>query len=188
VSRKDDVGPDFGSLRSPRAEPQAQEVLAPGGLLVPDRSAAVAAVLGSSVVVTLFDPCTGLGGLCHYVRPRPGAGRPATASHGVAATRALLAVFAGRGASAADLLAGVYGGAAPEWASPAQRSVSGANVAVADEVLAAAGVTVGDRDVGGARGRKLLYLTGTNEVAVLRTPLIRRSDWYPSVASPEAGR
>lgn len=182
MSRRGDPAPGvFQPLRSARPSPEAQEHLAPGGLIVPDRSVAVGAVVGSSVVVTLFDPATGQGGLCHYLRPRPEPGAPATARHGLAATQALLRVFLQRSVPSDRLIAGVYGGAAPDWASPAQRSVSGANVAVAEEVLSARGVAVGDRDVGGDRGRKLLYLTGTNEVAVLRTPLIRRSDWYPEV-------
>jgi chemotaxis protein CheD len=178
-----DGGRDFRELRRERAAPQVQLVLEPGHLLVPARPTAVGAVCASSVVVTIFDPAHGRGGLCHFLRPRPGAGAPATPIFGLPATLALLRELCTGGSAPAALRAGIYGGAAPDWASPAERALALANVAVAETVLARRGVPIVDVDTGGSRGRKLGYLTGTNEIVVVKTDAIRRSDWFPSLGS-----
>jgi chemotaxis protein CheD len=41
------------------------------------------------------------------------------------------------------------------------------------------GIRVVSEDTGGEKGRKIVFNTGTNEVAVLKVDRLRKGDWYP---------
>jgi chemotaxis protein CheD len=41
------------------------------------------------------------------------------------------------------------------------------------------GISIVSEDVGGALGRKIVFNTLTNDVAVLKTDGVRKSDWFP---------
>jgi chemotaxis protein CheD len=53
------------------------------------------------------------------------------------------------------------------------------NVSIAKQILKRQGVAVTSEDVGGTKGRKLVYNTETNEAVVLKVERLREEDWYP---------
>ena len=53
------------------------------------------------------------------------------------------------------------------------------NVQVARKILQQQGIPITSEDVGGGKGRKLIYNTGTNEAVVLKVDRLREEDWYP---------
>ena len=73
----------------------------------------------------------------------------------------------------AQILGGAY---APERCS---RDLGAENVRVARRVLMREGIRVVSEDTGGQKGRKIVFNTGTNEVAVLKVGRLRKGDWYP---------
>jgi len=73
----------------------------------------------------------------------------------------------------AQILGGAYD---PERCS---RDVGAENVRVARRVLMREGIRVVSEDTGGQKGRKIVFNTGTNEVAVLKVGRLRKGDWYP---------
>jgi chemotaxis protein CheD len=73
-----------------------------------------------------------------------------------------------------DLEAQVFGGGD----LPA-RTLGRENAEVALAVLRRKGVHVASIDVGGEKGRKIIYNTESNQVAVVKVDRIRESDWYP---------
>ncbi|HOX53739.1 MAG TPA: chemotaxis protein CheD, partial [Fibrobacteria bacterium] len=51
------------------------------------------------------------------------------------------------------------------------------NVAMAEKVLAARQIEVSSRDVGGTKGRKVLFDGKSGQVAVLKVHQLRQEDW-----------
>jgi chemotaxis protein CheD len=182
VKRESDRGTtDHQRRRRASEAPGERLFLDPGHLLIPVEPLGVGVVVTSTVLVTIFDPVQQRGGLCHFVRPRPvGTQRP-TPLFGNAAVRALMKEFGSKGDNG-RLLVGLYGGACPAIATPAQRKLAAANLDMAREQLQAGGLVLADADVGGDRARKLWYHTGTNELLVLKTTSVRKSDWFPALA------
>ncbi|RJO64826.1 MAG: hypothetical protein C4523_17480 [Myxococcales bacterium] len=172
---------DFAALRRERSAPGEQVVLAPGNVLIPATHVAVLTVVASSVAVTAYDAKLKRGGICHFVRAIPDPGRPLTPLYGLPAVAALIGHFLDQGATPETLRVGVYGGAYPEWAAAREREIARENVSVVIDVLKRKDIVPWDQDCAGNRGRKLIYMTGTNEIAVLKTDLVRKNDWFPEV-------
>ncbi len=78
-----------------------------------------------------------------------------------------------------DLEAQIFGGAHPSGAASEVVEIGNRNLAVGRQVLSRCRVRVVSEDVGGTKGRKLVYNTMTNEVAVFRVDKLRVGDWYP---------
>ena len=176
---------DFEGLRQSAEPPDTRVVVKPGTVVIPEGSLGLFAVVGSAVAVTLHDPRTKRGGMAHFLRALPENGDPTTALYGLPACVALLRELLAAGTEPANLCAGIYGGAYPKDAPVKLREISRANVMVARDVMAKKGIPITDEDVGGHRGRKLLYFPASNEIAILRTDQIRKADWYEEPSSAQ---
>jgi len=170
---------DIVSLRKGMLLPETRVVLEVGNVMIPESNIALSAVVASSVFVTLYDSETKRGGAGMFLRAVPPEGQAATPLFGLPLCAALLRSFMSSGSKTETLTAGIFGGAWPEWANSAQREISRANVEVVRDVMRRKGIPIADEDTGGHRGRKLVYVTGTNEIAILRTERVRRTDWFP---------
>jgi chemotaxis protein CheD len=138
--------------------------LAPGRLFASAEDAQVTTILGSCVAVCLWDPQAEVGGMNHFLLP---SGRPASPRFGDSAVALLIGRLLELGAHRGRLSAKVFGGAcvleafrAGEW------SLGARNVEIAREELAAAGIPVVGEDVGGDRGRKLVFHVRTGSAWV----------------------
>ncbi len=168
---------NYTAIRQQHLLPAERHFLEPGYYMLPADSCTVVTVVASSVVVTLYDIKRKIGGVCHYIKPRPEGSETASGNHGLPTiaylTRQLL-----KHARPQDLRAGIYGGASPTWATPMHRRMAQANVDAARAYLAKMDIVVDEEMVGGTRGFKLVYNTGTNEILLLKTERIRRADWF----------
>jgi len=81
------------------------------------------------------------------------------------------------GSNLENLEAQIFGGAYNPRIS--LNDVGSENIMVAREILAKKRVRVISEDVGGERGRKIVFDTSINEIAVLRVDKLRKADWYP---------
>ena len=129
--------------------------LAPGRLYASGEDAQVTTILGSCVAVCIWDAQAQVGGINHFLLP---SGGPASPRFGDSAVALLIGRLLELGAHRGRLSAKVFGGAcvleafrADEW------SLGARNVEMAREQLAAAGIPVVGEDVGGDRGRKLVF-------------------------------
>ena len=179
MRRTDSSSTDYTHRRRFRQAVREQVYAEPGNLIVSPCPTTIGAVVSSTVVITLFDRRRSLGGLCHYALPKAAEDVDATPVYGLSGTVALIRAMLSSGSRRESMVAGIYGGACPEAASPDQRALAQANVKVATKLMALKEISVVDEDTGGARGRKLWYLTSTNEMAIIKTSSIRRSDWFP---------
>jgi chemotaxis protein CheD len=156
------------SARAPDPAGRAQVYLHAGHLHAASSPTAITTVLGSCVAVCLHDPVTRVGGMNHFLLPLH-AERAGSPRFGTVAIPALVDAVVRAGASRADLVAKVFGGASVIPAMAERRPLGDENVVLAEELLQAARIPVLDRDVGGARGRKLVLFTdeGTAWVRLL---------------------
>lgn len=149
--------------------------LKPGELFIGREPAEITTVLGSCVAVTLFHLRSGLAAICHAMLPCPHP-CPDTDTLKVGdqpfkyvcyAIPEMAAAFRRAGVPAAEIAAKMFGGAnvlGTRGESPSSQSVGPANVRLARRLLQQEGLTLKASNVGGQRGRKLVFNTLTGEV------------------------
>jgi chemotaxis protein CheD len=151
--------------------------LQPGELYLARGPAILRTILGSCVGVTLWSARLGAGALCHGILPRcpPGLLQGASLSERSRyvdfSIRHLARQFDALGACRQELEVKLFGGAdvLSVAADRADRPTVGAlNCRVALEILAEEGFKVTTSDLGGVRGRRIHFHTGTGEVLLHR--------------------
>lgn len=144
------VAPDTGA--------RAQVYLHAGQLVVGSEPTAITTVLGSCVAVCLFDPVSRLGGMNHFLLPHH-VERERSPRFGNVAVPQLVEALVSAGASRTALVAKVFGGASVLGSIQGGRRLGEENAALAVHLLSDAHIPVLDRDVGGSRGRKVVFVT-----------------------------
>ncbi len=134
--------------------------LHPGQLFLSTEACAVTTILGSCVSVCLWDPITRIGGINHFLLPCDLTGTHAIGRFGNLAVRRLIDELIAVGVSSCDLQAKLFGGACVLDAFRHRKDHLGShNIQIAREALAAASIPVVGADVGGYKGRKLIFFT-----------------------------
>ena len=136
--------------------------LQPGQLHAASAPTTITTILASCVAVCLFDPVRGVGGMNHFLLPHALSDESAPARFGVSATQLLIERLVRMGSSVRDLKAKVFGGAAVIEALASSRDrmpLGESNARCAFELLAQAGIPVIASNVGGTRGRKIIFRT-----------------------------
>jgi len=134
-----------------------QVYLQAGQVFASAEPASVVTILGSCVAVFLFDSVARMGGMNHYLLPLA-VERERSARFGNVALALLLDEVLDRGARKGNLRAKVFGGAGV--LDDFQRNgghLGQDNVEIALRTLEAEGIPVMDSDVGGRRGRKVVF-------------------------------
>lgn len=157
--------------------PAANYFLKPGYILVANRPTVISTVLGSCVAVCLYDRKRKVGGMNHFMSPFISEPGRATARYGNVSTLALIGMMIKDGSKVRNLEAQIFGGAFNRGVS--NRDVGRENVRVARRILARKKIKLVSEDVGGEKGRKIIYNTSTNDVAVMKVDRLRRGDWHP---------
>jgi chemotaxis protein CheD len=151
--------------------------LQPGELFMARSPAILRTILGSCVGVTLWSARFGAGALCHGVLPRcpltwpPGTDLQEGHRYVDFSIRYLVRQFDALGASRQELEVKLFGGAdvLSGAAGDSSRPTVGAlNRLAAGETLAQEGLIVSASDVGGVRGRRIHFHTGTGVVLLQR--------------------
>jgi chemotaxis protein CheD len=156
------------SARVPDTGSRPQAYLHAGQLVVAAQPTAIATVLGSCVAVCLWDPGSRVGGVNHFLLPHH-VERERSARFGNVAVPQLVEAVVRAGASRSGLVAKVFGGACVLGGIAHARRLGHENAALALQLLEAARIPVLDKDVGGERGRKLVFVSdeGTAWVKLL---------------------
>jgi chemotaxis protein CheD len=151
--------------------------LKPGYIFLPSKSVSISTVLGSSVSVCIFDQRRKVGGMNHFKLPYTRDKHIATPIYGNVATLALIRMMLEDGSKLKHLEAQIFGGAHNYKLCP--QNIGLENSKIARRILVRKGVPVVSEDVGGMKGRKVVFSTSCNEIVVLRVERLRKSDWYP---------
>lgn len=138
-----------------------------GGIFVTAEPAEVSTVLGSCVSVCLFDESRCIAGINHYMLPHPHEGRQGDVGRfGELSIPELLDRMKRLGATAGQMTAKVFGGARMLAQFSNFSGISEANVEVAMNLLKRYQIRIVATDVGGTRGRKIMFRTDTGRVFV----------------------
>ncbi len=148
-----------------------------GFIFVPLKETFISTVLGSCVSVCIYDRKRKTGGMNHFQFPSTKERYRATACYGNVATIALINMLINDGSKRKHMEAQVYGGAFnPQFSI---HDIGEENVMVAKKVLARNRIRIVSEDVGGRKGRKIVFNTTTNEIGLFKVDKLRKGDWYP---------
>jgi chemotaxis protein CheD len=151
--------------------------LEPGYIYVSPKPVVISTVLGSCIAVCLFDRKRNVGGMNHFQFPGTRDQDRATARYGNVALPLLIRMVLDGGSKKKHLEAQIFGGAHNREISP--KDIGRGNITIARKILAREGIRIVSEDVGGEKGRKIVFDTQANEIAVLKVDKLRKGDWYP---------
>lgn len=138
--------------------------LHPGNLFASASPHVVTTILGSCIAVCLFDPSRNIGGINHYMLPLwNGEGLPVP-RFGNVAIRKLIEKMEMLGANKRTLKAKVFGGSTIHETASGLLNVGQRNITIAEDMLAEERIPVVGSDMGGSRGRRVLFYTDTGSV------------------------
>jgi chemotaxis protein CheD len=150
----------------------------PGYIFVSAKPAIISAVLGSCVSVCIYDNKLKIGGMNNFKLPKTSQSTEATARFGNVSTSALIRMMIENGSRISSLEAQIFGGSNhPDFSS--RNDVGEENIMIAKNILKKKGIDLVSQDVGGQKGRKIVYDTRINQIAVLKVDKLRKEDWYP---------
>ena len=150
----------LGMEKIPADGGRSRIYLHPGELFASAERSAVSTILGSCVAVCLWDPIAKIGGINHYLLPLWTGQGPVSPRFGNVAVQELLNKLLELGSQKLRLQAKLFGGACVIEAFRQRESHLGTkNVQTAEELLEQEGIPLVGRDVGGCRGRKLIFHT-----------------------------
>jgi chemotaxis protein CheD len=150
--------------------------LEPGYIFLASKPAIISTVLGSSVSVCIYDRKRKRGGINHFLLPSTRENHQATARYGNVATLTLIRMMVNDGSRIKHLEAQILGGAYNREIS--SKDIGRENIMVARKILAGKRIHVASEDVGGKKGRKIVFNTHANEIAAMKVEKLRKSDWY----------
>jgi len=152
---------DVSAAANSEHQRRAKYYLHPGQLFVSKENHEVTTILGSCVAVCLWDVGAKIGGINHYLLPSFAGDVVASPRFGDISIRELLSTLIAIGCDRSRFQAKLFGGACVLEAFRARKNHLGTqNVRIARELLAAEAISVVGEDVGGDRGRKLIFATG----------------------------
>jgi len=152
--------------------------LKPGFLFLTREPTVIYTVLGSCVAVCLWDRRNKIGAMNHFLYPRTADPAQATTRYGNVAVLTLIRLMRAEGAGRDGLEGQIFGGGT-QGTDHSEADIGPQNVQVARKILKRQRIPITSEDVGGNKGRKLIYNTGTNEAVVLKVDRLREEDWYP---------
>ena len=157
------------SLAAADERPRPTVYVHAGQLFVSPVGTDVTTILGSCVAICLWDAATGIGGLNHYMLSFDRGAATSSLRHGHFATEELLLALSRFGAVGSRLQAKVFGGACVLQSFQQGGSELGQkNIDLARELLQAERIPIVGEDIGGPRGRKLIFSTDSGEARVKR--------------------
>lgn len=147
----------------------------PGGIVLVRDGTTLVAVAGPGVAVCFWNEASEVACLAHFAEPATYDPSRATGRYGNVSLPTAIAMVR-EAAASPDLEAQIFGGA---WQEDADRPRSEANIEMARRILSAREVKIVSEDVGGTKGRKIVFQGSTGHVAVVKVHKLRSEDWQP---------
>ena len=141
-------------------EKHTRQYLIPGKVFVASKPFAISTIVGSGVALCLWDSIRGLGGMNHFMLPEGPENNQNANRYASIANPALLQQMLDSGAEVKSLQAKIFGGSLPNVDLRMENDHLGdRNVQVAREFLKSNRIKIVQSEVGGNRGRKLIFHT-----------------------------
>lgn len=139
-------------------------LLYPADIFVDRSPHIVSTILGSCVSVCLYDPVLKQGAINHFILPQWNGHDLATMKYGNLAIIRILEELLIIGSKYENIVAKVFGGAEVLTETPTNFHIGKRNAKIALEILNEFKIPVLLLEVGGNRGRKIIFNTLTGEV------------------------
>jgi chemotaxis protein CheD len=139
-----------------------------GGIHVAAERTTIRTVLGSCIAVCLHDPALRTGGMNHFMLPRLEGRAGENTRFGEDAMEELVARMQKLGSERRRLVAKVFGGGHVLSTAESADSVPRRNIDFIDRFMAAEGIRVASRDLGGRFARELYFDTASGRAWVRR--------------------
>ncbi len=134
--------------------------LIPGKVFAAAQPFSISTIVGSGVVLCLWDSACRIGGANHFMLPEGREGSADETRYGNVANPTLLQRLLDLGASLKTLEAKIFGGSLPiAKFGHAAGHLGDHNVQITTQFLAAKGIRLVLSEVGGRRGRKVIFQT-----------------------------
>ena len=154
-------------LATPSGNYKLPTYVHPGQIVITNEAGMLTTILGSCVAVCLHDPRLRMGGLNHYLLPNTCSPDQATGRYAPSAIAQLVDGMLSSGASPSRMIAHVVGGAAVLAAFNSSAAQLGArNAEIARDMLRHYKIPVVSTDIGGSKGRKLLFSPRDGSISV----------------------
>ncbi|MBK9579937.1 MAG: chemotaxis protein CheD [Fibrobacteres bacterium] len=147
-------------------------LVGPGEIALVEDGSRMVAILASGVAVCLWAPQEKVAAMAHFVEPRTTDKHSCFARFGNVAVPEVVRLVRAE-VPQGKLEAQLFGGAQEYPGDPRGPD----NVAMAEKVLAARQIEISSRDVGGTKGRKVLFDGKSGQVAILKVHKLREEDW-----------
>jgi len=154
-----------------------QYYLKPGYIFFSKEPTLISTVMGAAVTVCLWDRDKHYGGASHFLYPKTLEKGRATTFYGNVAILTLIRLLIEDGSEKTSLEAQIFGGGDRD--SLLEDTLGMQNILVARKILSRKGIPVTSEDVGGAKGRKLVFKSDSGEVMILKVGRLRQEDWPP---------
>jgi two-component system chemotaxis response regulator CheB len=158
-----------------------------GEIIVIRDGGSIGTILGSCVALCIYAVDGSIGGMNHFVLPRPDLGARVEDEYryGESSCKALIdTILAQNGVKKSDLRAKIIGGASILESKGISRDIGNFNIEVAKKAIARHNIPLVAEDVGGALGRKIFFFTDTGKVRV--SMLDKSSHEIPKLKIPTA--
>jgi chemotaxis protein CheD len=134
--------------------------LIPGKIFVAAQPFAISTIVGSGVALCLWDSVQHIGGANHFMLPEGPDDNENATRYGNIANPALLQRLQDLGATVKTLEAKIFGGSLPNVTfANAEGHLGDRNVEAVTRFLSLNGIKLVQSDVGGTRGRKVIFQT-----------------------------
>ena len=140
--------------------------LVAGQVTVSKKPCIMKTILGSCITVCLWDSVLNYGGMNHYLYPYWRGDGLATPRYGNVAMKVLLDSMMSIGCKKHNLTAKVFGGASLLLTKGGVYNVGQRNIDYCKEFLKSKRIQIAAENVGGERGRSIIYFTQNGKVAV----------------------
>jgi len=144
----------------------------PGEIVLVHDGTLLISVVSVGVVVCIWENGGPMAAMAHFVEPRTDDVRRATGRFGNVSIPKLLQMVS-ESTPSGKIEAQIFGGAIP----PRGFGMGEQNIAMARKILSTRNIPIVSEDIGGTKGRKLMFDTKTGHVATIRVHQLRDGDW-----------
>lgn len=148
-------------------------IIKSGELVICPEAHKLIAIAGSNLIVTFWEPNQKIAAIINFSKPQVKAGQKSTTHYGNVALLTVLKRLEEMELDLTRVEAHIIGGGRKYF----HVTTAEDNIAIAEKILNKKGVEIVSTDVGGNRGRKVLFNTRTGQVALLKVQRLRHSDW-----------
>jgi chemotaxis protein CheD len=147
-------------IADPLDDKHTRHYLIPGKIFVAAQPFAISTIVGSGVALCLFDTARGIGGANHFMLPKGPEDSENATRYANVANPALLKRMLDFGAEPETLEAKIFGGSLANVSFGNEKDHLGdLNAKAVTDFLNISGIRLAQRDVGGTRGRKVVFHT-----------------------------